>query len=1287
MMKTSTQNIRNTIFGTMRLAMVLMAMAMQSAYAQQTCALDIHIANDQSGSIDAVENSQGKTFVRKLAQSINLGTGETGNRIAVSNWANTNTWEQYNFPSAGKNYTTNVSDLISYANSRQTIFGGTDPYQALQKAYSKINITPIAGRTAPKVIVLMTDAYCSQVQAGITTLASQIKGSGIYIMVLALDDATKCSKLQGTNVASPGMYLSGGSYSNLQNNAISILQNLINSLCSGTSKAWDLKIALDAAKCNTGTATYTVDNVGTAVFNGPLHVSFYNGDPTLPTTKLLTSTSHTGQTIAPGSSTSLSYTSPSLAGVGKLFAVVNIDPANAAPPLAYNLSNVLAVSGEGGATNNMSGVFTATGCPTTGPVLEVSKVFAGIDCNRHAVYNVQVCNTSAVDATDVLITDYPSLESATLISSTSNPSEAPLGPNITRTYNLPTSTDGARNGYDGSSSGPTSTILNDYAMGGHPSQRVGWNFPIGAKPIPKNAVITSAKFIVGAVGYAPGRTQEMNVKATFRTTDIPFNNTSADGIWNEHEKSGATVKASFSYGDATPVTVDVTSLVQAIVNNTSWSTDGNIIMTGSFPADNGGVVYFKEPNGFPASLEIKYRTVPTATLPAGQCITTSYTYDMSTGTTGTTYQNSAGVTTSTANATILPNNAPFSVGSTNGIRGYNGAVNTGDEFKMPAPCTQQPARPITTSVDIEPTEVCGGGGNFVTATVTISNPNTMSMYNALQNLNLTGAGSTYGGEPYDATNGLSLAQANVLDPNYPSVPNALYGKSGSQELTIYQIPPGTSTFKIDLSAGTATFNLASTISNLPTKYNSTGKSNTASDAQAVKINKGPTLNITTASCGSAVPFSTTNISLTGTATNSVNSTWTSGTSGLITNTGSASAPAGTYTISDQDRANGYVNITLMGVSSAGCDNATSCRIGIEGATYDFGDAPSSYDYDQSTTTAAGGAMIKSSNIFFGALAPDAESVPMWGTLATSDDNDNIDDEDGVAAFTVITEATKSYTVNFSATNTSSTASTAIAWIDWDNNGTFEPSEASEPVSVPAGTVNGSFVANWSDVSTTAVSKYARFRIASNLTIYDYVGATNDGEVEDYVIEADPLPVKLTKFSVSKEENMAILNWSTTEEINSESFEIQHSLNGKEWKKIGSVAAKGESKELADYRFTHHETAGGENLYRLKMLDRDASYSFSRIRSVWFEQTGLKLNLYPNPVSDYLYVQDVNGQVITLDKVKEVSIINIHGVTVYNSTSQVSAKGIDMSGLGSGIYLVKIILTDGTYSTHKVAVER
>ena len=173
----------------------------------------------------------------------------------------------------------------------------------------------------------------------------------------------------------------------------------------------------------------------------------------------------------------------------------------------------------------------------------------------------------------------------------------------------------------------------------------------------------------------------------------------------------------------------------------------------------------------------------------------------------------------------------------------------------------------------------------------------------------------------------------------------------------------------------------------------------------------------------------------------------------------------------------------------------------------------------------------------------------------------------------------------------------------------------------------------------------------------------------------PLPVTLIRFTAVAEGKTALLSWATTEETNSDRFEVERSADGKKWGRIGSVAASGESKVRVDYTFADNAPITGENLYRLKMVDKDNTFAYSAIRHVRIE--GEAIRPYPNPVSDRLLIGNYAA-------VKEVSVKNTAGQSLLQ-VRKLSSDGIDVSKLAPGIYAITVTLFDGTISTHKVAV--
>lgn len=180
-----------------------------------------------------------------------------------------------------------------------------------------------------------------------------------------------------------------------------------------------------------------------------------------------------------------------------------------------------------------------------------------------------------------------------------------------------------------------------------------------------------------------------------------------------------------------------------------------------------------------------------------------------------------------------------------------------------------------------------------------------------------------------------------------------------------------------------------------------------------------------------------------------------------------------------------------------------------------------------------------------------------------------------------------------------------------------------------------------------------------------------------------LPVTLVAFDARKEGSTSQLAWSTTAETNSDRFEIERSANGKAWSKIGTVASTGESKVLVKYTFTDATPLSGENLYRLRMVDRaadrkDETFAYSSIKSVTFDYVAKQL-VYPNPARDVVYIQDA-------EHVKSVSVFDMNGRTV-KDTGVTAAGALSVDGLAAGIYLVKVVNKDGGVKSQKIVIAR
>lgn len=172
-----------------------------------------------------------------------------------------------------------------------------------------------------------------------------------------------------------------------------------------------------------------------------------------------------------------------------------------------------------------------------------------------------------------------------------------------------------------------------------------------------------------------------------------------------------------------------------------------------------------------------------------------------------------------------------------------------------------------------------------------------------------------------------------------------------------------------------------------------------------------------------------------------------------------------------------------------------------------------------------------------------------------------------------------------------------------------------------------------------------------------------------------LPVTLVSFNAAKESKTARLTWSTTEETNSDYFEIQRSNNGKEWAPIGKVSSNGESTTLRNYSYTDRDPLSGDNFYRLRMVDKDLTFAYSSIRNVKME--GQESYVYPNPVSGSFEVSKELGPV------SDLTITDLSGKVVHRQT--LDSSKVNVSKLRSGMYVVKM-QTGSSVFTQKIVVK-
>lgn len=133
-------------------------------------------------------------------------------------------------------------------------------------------------------------------------------------------------------------------------------------------------------------------------------------------------------------------------------------------------------------------------------------------------------------------------------------------------------------------------------------------------------------------------------------------------------------------------------------------------------------------------------------------------------------------------------------------------------------------------------------------------------------------------------------------------------------------------------------------------------------------------------------------------------------------------------------------------------------------------------------------------------------------------------------------------------------------------------------------------------------------------------ASGNYRIDDFGVWANTvLPVELNHFTAKEQAKKVELSWQTQSETNSDYFQVEHSVNGTDFRPLAKIEAAGFSTTLLNYQFIHDSPANGTNYYRLNQFDLDGSGHFSRIVSVIVNRSG-KTVIYPTPATNVIYLR-------------------------------------------------------------------
>ena len=187
-----------------------------------------------------------------------------------------------------------------------------------------------------------------------------------------------------------------------------------------------------------------------------------------------------------------------------------------------------------------------------------------------------------------------------------------------------------------------------------------------------------------------------------------------------------------------------------------------------------------------------------------------------------------------------------------------------------------------------------------------------------------------------------------------------------------------------------------------------------------------------------------------------------------------------------------------------------------------------------------------------------------------------------------------------------------------------------------------------------------------------------------------LPVELTTFSAAVVNKTVQLNWETATEVNNYGFEIERNHSSKvgnvNWENIGFVEGHGNSNSPKSYYFIDKGVSKRQYAYRLKQIDSDGKFEYSKEIAVTIENTPTSFELsqnYPNPFnpSTSIRYSIISKQFVQLKVFDE---LGNEVKTLVNEEKNVGTYEVVWNAdiLPSGIYYYRL-LTDNFNDTKKM----
>jgi hypothetical protein len=180
-----------------------------------------------------------------------------------------------------------------------------------------------------------------------------------------------------------------------------------------------------------------------------------------------------------------------------------------------------------------------------------------------------------------------------------------------------------------------------------------------------------------------------------------------------------------------------------------------------------------------------------------------------------------------------------------------------------------------------------------------------------------------------------------------------------------------------------------------------------------------------------------------------------------------------------------------------------------------------------------------------------------------------------------------------------------------------------------------------------------------------------------------LPVTLLNFTASYiADNNVKVSWSTTNELDVDYFEVERSTDAAGFVGVEHVNADESLNPVHSYSVNDQLFNVNSNIvyYRLRIVDKNGKYSYSKTIAIKLEQPENVLSVFPNPLNDYTTLsifatKPATGMLRLIDNTGKPLMIKSFNVSNGSNSILVDQLG----NLPRGIYVIQVMLNNKLYN--------